>query len=184
MENPVNDIRRVVSELCEPDDAREMVAAVDKYFADDARFIYPLLNSPKGSGKEGVKAAYKMLRVLSYGQKFTFHAVGFDRKTISKGVERQKGFLDLTEHLKFKFLPLPDRLNPTFHIRFLTRVDLVKGPDEKWYIEKQEDSLPSDYGSTGLRILPFDVEISNFIKWVTGMGTLIVGGTLNRFNLL
>lgn len=90
MDNPVNDIRRVVSELCEPDDAREMVAAVDKYFTDDARFICafphhglllacarrerrvqhsltgnsadPLLNSPKGSGKEGVKAAYKMLR--------------------------------------------------------------------------------------------------------------------------
>lgn len=50
--------------------------------------------------------------VLSYGQKFTFHAVGFDRKFVSKGVERQKGFLDLTEHLKFKFIPLPDRLNP------------------------------------------------------------------------
>lgn len=89
MDNPVNDIRRVVSELCEPDDAREMVAAVDKYFTDDARFICalrngffadrsaaggggaakrvsncadPLLNSPKGSGKEGIKAAYKMLR--------------------------------------------------------------------------------------------------------------------------
>lgn len=101
------------------------------------------------------------------------------------------------------------------------------------YIEKQEDSLPSDYGSTGFVLhlpvprkrrtdersstaqpppLPvrrrdfqlhqgarapsliflrsmmsctvaYDL-VAHSAQWVTGMGTLIVGGTLNRFNLL
>lgn len=75
--------------------------------------VYPLLNTPPAAGRDGVKAAYKMLRVLSYGQRFDFHAVAFDRITSdNKGVERMKGFLDCTEHLKFSFIPLPDRVNP------------------------------------------------------------------------
>ncbi|GAA5998140.1 uncharacterized protein JCM10292_002349 [Rhodotorula paludigena] len=184
MDDPQTDVRRVVSELCEPQDAAEMVAAVEKYFTEDAVFVYPLLNSPKSVGREGVKAAYKMLRVLSYGQRFDFHAVGFDRITVHKGVERMKGFLDLTEHLKLSFIPLPERLNPTFHIRFLSRIDFVKGPDDKWYIEKQEDNIPSDFGSTGLHLLPYDVQISNAIKYITGMGTFLLGSTLNKYKLL
>ncbi|TNY23386.1 hypothetical protein DMC30DRAFT_414255 [Rhodotorula diobovata] len=184
MDNPATDVRRVVRELCCPEDANEMLAAVDKYFTEDATFVYPLLNTPPAAGRDGVKAAYKMLRVLSYGQRFDFHAVAFDRITSdNKGVERMKGFLDCTEHLKFSFIPLPDRVNPTFHLRFLTRVDLVKGSDDKWRIEKQEDSLPSDYASTGLHVLPFDREISNLVKWCMGSATLVVGGTLAKFNL-
>ncbi|BGP37347.1 hypothetical protein JCM10450v2_001254 [Rhodotorula kratochvilovae] len=184
MDNPVTEIRRVVSELCEPEDANQMLAAVDKYYTEDAVFVYPLFNSPPAAGREGVKAAYKMLRVLSYGQRFDFHAVGFDRITTdATGVERQRAFLDVTEKLKFSFVPLPERLNPTFHIRFLSRIDLVKGTDDKWRIEKQEDNLPSDFGSTGLHVLPFDREISNAVKWAMGSATLLVGGTLSKFNL-
>lgn len=36
MDDPQTDVRRVVSELCEPQDAAEMVAAVEKYFTEDA----------------------------------------------------------------------------------------------------------------------------------------------------
>jgi len=74
--------------------------------------VYPLLNSPPAAGRDGVKAAYKMLRVLSYGQRFDFHSVASDRITVEKGIEKLKLTLDLTEHLKLSFVPLPDRLNP------------------------------------------------------------------------
>lgn len=74
--------------------------------------VYPLLNSPPAAGRDGVKAAYKMLRVLSYGQRFDFHSVASDRITVEKGIEKLKLTLDLTEHLKLSFIPLPDRLNP------------------------------------------------------------------------
>ncbi|GAA5893380.1 hypothetical protein JCM5296_004861 [Sporobolomyces johnsonii] len=204
MESPVNDIRNVVRELCEPAKASDMLSAVDKYFASDSQIIYPLLNSPKGAGIEGVKSAYKMLRVLTYDNKASlrwaplaripnpdctstqidFHVVAFDRITVKKGVEYQSGVLDLTEHLKFKFIPLPDRFNPTFHIRFISRIDLRKDPQtELWQILKQEDNLPNDFGSTGLHFLPFDRQIADTIKWGTGVGTLVVGGALSRLNL-
>ncbi|GAA5932844.1 hypothetical protein JCM10213_009223 [Rhodosporidiobolus nylandii] len=184
MDSPQQEIRRVVRELCESPNANEILAAVDKYFAPDAQIIYPLFNSPKASGIEGVKAGYKMLRVLTYGQKVEFHAVGFDRIHVEKGIEKMKGFIDFTEHLKLSFFPVPDKLNPWFHFRFVTRVDLVKNPnDDKWYVEKQEDNLPSDFGSTGLHFLPFDVQISNFVKWCTGTGTLLLGGALTKLNL-
>lgn len=39
MQNPARDVPRVVRELCEPVDANEMTAAVDKYFAEDAVFV-------------------------------------------------------------------------------------------------------------------------------------------------
>ncbi|GAA5982559.1 hypothetical protein JCM11641_002582 [Rhodosporidiobolus odoratus] len=184
MNSPQQDIRRVVRELCEPSNANEMLQAVDQYFSPDSQIIYPLFNSPKASGIEGVKAAYKMLRVLTYGNSVDFHAIGFDRIYVEKGVEKQRGIIDFTEHLKFKF-PLPEKLNPWFHVRFLTRLDLVRNPnDEKWYVEKQEDNLPTDFGSSGIRVFPFDAKISNFIKWCTGTGTLLVGGTLSRLNIL
>jgi len=88
-----------------------MLAAVDKYFTPDAQIVYPLLNSPRASGVEGVKAAYKMLRVLTYGNQIEFNVVAWDRIRNVKGVEHQSGFLDLVETLKFR-LPLPEKLNP------------------------------------------------------------------------
>ncbi|GAA5938933.1 hypothetical protein JCM1841_002611 [Sporobolomyces salmonicolor] len=184
MESPVNDIRNVVRELCEPAKASDMLNAVDRYFASDAQIVYPLLNSPKRAGIEGIKSVYKMLRVLTYDNKLDFHVVAFDRINVKKGIEYQSGLLDMTEHLKFKFLPIPDRFNPTFHIRFITRIDLRKDPQtELWKVVKQEDNLPSDFGSTGLHFLPFDRQIANAIKWGTGVGTLFVGGALSRLNL-
>lgn len=50
--------------------------------------------------------------MLSYGQSFDFHAVAFDEPYTEKGQQYMKGFLDCTEHLKLRFLPIPDRLNP------------------------------------------------------------------------
>lgn len=89
-----------------------MLNAVEKYFTQDATLVYPLLNSPKGSGREGVKSAYKMLRVLTYGNKINFDVVAFDRIKSIKGVEHMSGYLDLTETLKFRTVPLPEGLNP------------------------------------------------------------------------
>jgi hypothetical protein len=62
MEDPVQDIRRVVRALCEPRHATKMLEAVDTYFSPDAIIVHPMLNSPASQGREGVKAAYKMLR--------------------------------------------------------------------------------------------------------------------------
>ncbi|GAA5885152.1 hypothetical protein JCM3774_006327 [Rhodotorula dairenensis] len=183
MDDPAKDVPRVVRELCEPVDANEMTAAVDKYFADDAVFVYPLLNSPPEVGRAGVKAAYKMLRVLSYGQSFDFHAVAFDEPYTENGKEYMKGFLDCTEHLKIRFFPLPERLNPKFHLRFISRIDVRKGSDGKWYITKQEDNIPTDFGSTELHFLPFDRQISNFLKYLNGCATYVCGTTCSRLNL-
>ncbi|KPV76911.1 uncharacterized protein RHOBADRAFT_66100 [Rhodotorula graminis WP1] len=113
MDNPVTDIRRAVLECAAQEDANDMLQAVDKYFDEQAIFVYPLLNSPPAAGRDGVKAAYKMLRVLSYGQRFDFHSVASDRIYVEKGIEKQKLTLDVTEHLKLSFIPLPDRLNPS-----------------------------------------------------------------------
>ncbi|GAA6043056.1 hypothetical protein JCM8097_005137 [Rhodosporidiobolus ruineniae] len=205
MQNPNAEIRRVVRELAEPDDSQQMLAAVEKYFAPDAQIFYPVFNSPKAAGIEGVKSAYKMLRVLTYGNNIDFHMVAFDLITVDKGVEKMKGAIDFTENLKVR-LPLPDRFNPVrcirflsfswtvltpgfpscqwLHFRFITRIDLVKNPnDDRWYVQKQEDSLPQNLSAEGLHLLPFDVQIVNAIKFMTGAGTLLVGGTLARLGL-
>lgn len=71
-----------------------------------------MLNSPAGAGRDGVKAAYKMLRVLTIGNKIDFHvsrqarrrivtadprsshqAVGFDKVVTRKGTDRVTGLL-------------------------------------------------------------------------------------------
>ncbi|KAL8279239.1 hypothetical protein RQP46_008276 [Phenoliferia psychrophenolica] len=186
MEDPVNQIRDVVRRITEPRDARTILKHVDQYFAEDATIVHPMLNSPAKAGREGVKAAYKMLRVLTLNNHIDFHAVGFDRIVLRKGQEHQTGLIDLTESLQLRFLPLPTSLNPTLHIRFLVRIDLTKSPsDGLWYITKQEDNLPSDFGSTGIRLLPFDLaDVSNTLKWACGMGTLAAGSTLTYLNLL
>ncbi|GAA5979359.1 hypothetical protein JCM10908_002894 [Rhodotorula pacifica] len=183
MDDPAKDVPRVVRELCEPVDANEMTAAVDKYFAEDAVFVYPLFNSPPEVGREGVRAAYKMLRVLSYGQKFDFHAVAFDEPFTENGHEYMKGFLDCTEHLKIRFFPLPEKLNPKFHLRFISRIDVRKGSDGKWYITKQEDNIPTDFGSTKLHLLPFDKQVSDWLKYLNGCATYICGTAFSRLNL-
>ncbi|GAA5885003.1 hypothetical protein JCM6882_007188 [Rhodosporidiobolus microsporus] len=183
MQDPQNEIRNVVRSLCEPERGSDLVNSVEKYFAPNAQIIYPLFNSPRGSGIEGVKAGYQMLRTLTYGNNVDFHAVAFDRIEVDKkGVERQTGFIDFTENLKIRVLP--DRINPWFHFRFITRIDFVRNPnDDKWYVEKQEDNLPTDFGSTGLHFLPFDVQIANFIKFCTGVGTLGAGIIFQRLEL-
>ncbi|GAA6010932.1 hypothetical protein JCM11491_004607 [Sporobolomyces phaffii] len=184
MQSPQNEIRRVVRQLVESDKSSDILAAVDKYFAADAQIVYPLLNSPRQSGREGVKAAYKMLRVLTYGNQVEFNVVAFDRIRAVKGVEYQSGFLDVVETLKFRVPLVPERLNPSFSIRFLTRIDLRKETDgsDLWRVVKQEDSLPTDYASTGIRLFPFDRQLSNLVKFATGLGTLVVGSTLTRLN--
>lgn len=58
MDNPAQDVPRVVRELCEPVDANEMTAAVDKYFAEDAVFVcespgIPFPRSDVSRGGEG-----------------------------------------------------------------------------------------------------------------------------------
>ncbi|KAK4702535.1 hypothetical protein P7C70_g3687, partial [Phenoliferia sp. Uapishka_3] len=171
-----------VRALTEPRDARVILKAVDKYFSEDAVIVHPMLNSPANSGKEGVKAAYKMLRVLTLNNKITFHGVGFDRIVMRKGEEHQTGFigrrltsgqkigllranLDLSEAIQLRFLPLPLAWSPVLNIRFIIRLDLRKSSvDNLWYIQKQEDNLPSDFGSTGLRLLPGLREASNAFK--------------------
>lgn len=82
------------------------------------------------------------------------------------------------------------------------RVDLAKSASTGlWYISKQEDNLPSDFGSTGLKLLPGLADLSNAFKvrvllrprrwlltlkvqWACGVGTLAAGSTLTYFNLL
>ncbi|GAA5925064.1 uncharacterized protein JCM15063_005803 [Sporobolomyces koalae] len=182
MQNPSTEIRQVVKQLVCSERSVDMLAAVDAYFTPDAVIVYPLFNSPKGAGIEGVKAAYKMLRVLTYGNKIDFNVVAFDRIRTVKGVEHQSGMLDLVETLKFR-LPLPEALNPSFSLRFLTRIDLRKDPStDVWKVAKQEDSIPSDFASTGLHLFPFDRQISNLIKFTTGLSTLVVGALLARLN--
>ncbi|GAA5856825.1 hypothetical protein JCM3766R1_004392 [Sporobolomyces carnicolor] len=112
MQSPQNEIRRVVRELVESERSVDILAAVDRYFARDAQIVYPLLNSPRSAGVEGVKAAYKMLRVLTYDNSIDFNATCWDRIRVVKGVEYQTGLLDVVETLKFRLVPVPEFLNP------------------------------------------------------------------------
>jgi hypothetical protein len=62
MEDPQFDLRNVVRSITEPRSAETLLSNVDRYFTEDAVIIHPMLNSPAAAGREGVKAAYKMLR--------------------------------------------------------------------------------------------------------------------------
>ncbi|ORY90637.1 hypothetical protein BCR35DRAFT_274577 [Leucosporidium creatinivorum] len=184
MEDPQFDIRNVVRSITEPREADQLLANVDRYFTSDAVIVHPMLNSPSASGRAGVKAAYKMLRVLTIGNKVDFHVVALDRIVNKKNVEHTTALLDITEHLQLRFLPLPTSYNPWFHIRFLVRVDLIKCEDGLWRITKQEDNLPTDFGSTGLALpgIPL-ASISDAFKWCCGAGTLATSRVITALGL-
>lgn len=75
-------------------------------------------------------------------------------------------------------LPLPPRLCTA------VRIDLEKGSDGKWRIQKQEDSLPSDFGSSGLsQAIPGATTLSNWIKWGLGTGTIIMSRAVNKLGV-
>lgn len=136
MNNPQEELKTVIRSITEPKSSREILVNVSKYFTDDARIIHPMLNSPARAGKEGVLAAYKMLRVFTVNNKLTFHTVSFGEVQDVKGVEYLVGLigqlalnvsaiirshreayrvlilLDLTERLQLRFLPLPTSYNP------------------------------------------------------------------------
>ncbi len=52
-----------------------------------------MLNSPAKAGREGLKAADKMLRVLTINNKITFHAVAFDKVVSKKGIQHQTALI-------------------------------------------------------------------------------------------
>ncbi|KAK4056268.1 hypothetical protein OIO90_002711 [Microbotryomycetes sp. JL221] len=158
MENPSLDIRGVVKSITEPRSADVILANVDKYFTKDAIIVHPLLNSVPGLGREGVKSAYKMLRTLTIGNKIEFHTIGFDRIVVRKGKEKQTALL--------------------------VRVDLEKGDDDLWYITRQEDNLPTDYGTSGpLLPVPGLATFANYVKWTLGFGTHLTARIVTKLGL-
>lgn len=82
MQDPVHEIRSVISSITEPREAAVILANVDKYFTATASIIHPMFNSPKQAGREGLKAAYKMLRVLTINNKMEYHVVAFDNVVV------------------------------------------------------------------------------------------------------
>lgn len=149
MNNPQEELKTVIRSITEPKLGSEILLNVSKYFTSDARIIHPMLNSPSRAGKEGVLAAYKMLRVLTVNNKITFHTVAIGEVQEVKGVEYLVGLigmdsnsqassfkllesarreayrilflLDLTERLQLRFLPLPEAYNPVslYYINFV-----------------------------------------------------------------
>lgn len=64
------------------------------------------------------------------------------------------------------------------------RIDLEKGADDLWYITRQEDVLPiTDFGSTGLRLLPGLTSLSNGLKWIAGSGTIVAAKAITKLGL-
>lgn len=68
MQDPLNEIRAVIRSVTEPISSSEILTNVEKYFHVEATIVHPMLNSPAGAGREGVKSAYKMLRGQWYLQ--------------------------------------------------------------------------------------------------------------------
>ncbi|SCV72515.1 BQ2448_4052 [Microbotryum intermedium] len=185
MEDPTTEIRNVVRKITEPRESAKILASVDRYFSDDSVIVHPMLNSPRAQRKDGVKAAYRMLRALTLNNRIEFHAVAFGEVSKKKGGETQACLIDLTEHLQLRFLPLPEARNPVMRVRFLVRVDLRKSADNLWYITKQEDNIPTDPGSSGLLlIVPPINSMVNAVKWFAGMGTMGMAAVLNRLGVL
>ncbi|POY70738.1 hypothetical protein BMF94_6148 [Rhodotorula taiwanensis] len=185
MESPATEIQAALRELTSSD-TRVAAHAVDKYFTDDAQLVAPLFTTPKAVGKNAVKAAYRIRQAMVYDSSFTFRCIGFGRVTVEKGVERVSGVVDCTQHVKLRLVPLPNGLNPVSTeavflrllpalCRLFLRFDLVKCPDELYRICFQEVNIPSDWSSTGLHVFPYDGQI-----WMSGMATLVVGGTLAK----
>lgn len=112
MQDPVRELRHVISSIVEPRESAEIQANIDRYFTPSANIIHPMFNSPKEAGREGLKAGYKMLRVLTINNKMIYHAVAFDHVVTRKGLEHQVAMIDATEQLQLRFLPLPASLNP------------------------------------------------------------------------
>ncbi|KAI5479696.1 hypothetical protein MNV49_002955 [Pseudohyphozyma bogoriensis] len=188
MEDPAFQIRTVVKQLVEPVGYGDMCQAVDRYFHPKATIVHPMLNSPQQLGREGVKAAYRMLRVLTYDNKMEFRTVGVDRADTTtvtdpngheKGVETQVLLLDMIEHLKIRVFPVPEWMNPTIHLRFLTRVELQRENGGLWLITKQEDNLPTDLAATGLPTFGLKY-VSDAIKMIAGGGTFLASAIVQR----
>jgi len=175
MEKPTDEIREVVKSITQPHDASEIARNVDIYFTDDAYIEHPMLNQPPGTGKEGLKNIYTMLRCLTMGNRIEFHSVAWGK---SDKKDDRRAFIELTEHLRLRFFPWP-----VLHLRFIVLIDVRHCADGLYRISRQEDNLPTDLWRAGL-YLPGFSEVGHVFKGLLGYGTILTGKIVTMTGLL
>lgn len=126
MNNPELELRQIILDLTESDDAVKHKATVDKYFTTDAEFIHPLCNLYGGpNSRESLKNIYAVY-------KFFTRDVQIDIQKITVDSNCTRAVIEMEESLSAKFLPIL-RVK---HLKIITILDFER-VDNRFYIKRQ-----------------------------------------------
>jgi len=129
MDDPAQEIARVVSLLTTAATPELQAATIDRYFTPDAGFTHPLCAvAPNPSSREEIKGVYQWYRHMSPILTLDVESVVYDEA---------KHVVYLSIAQTFHIFASPFRPTPA---RLLVRVTLHQKPhDGKYYIAQQED---------------------------------------------
>lgn len=163
MQAPVQEIPGVIKALVQAKDADEQLLALRKYFSPDASFDHMLCAVPQGpqSRDNGIAPIYQWLRIISNStirvESVGEHSYTYARALLSAQNERisdhlkiphcvhrstafdekkNKVFVDASQTLRPNLFPA-SFWTPT--LRILVILQLHKGADDLFYVNRQED---------------------------------------------
>ncbi|CAO1621936.1 unnamed protein product [Parajaminaea phylloscopi] len=130
MQSPVEEIPGVVKALVEAKNADDQLLALRRYYSPDASFDHMLCAVPQGpqSRDNGIAPVYQWLRMLS-NSTIRIDSVAFDQK-------KNKAYVDAAQTLRPNVFPV-SLWTPT--LRILVVLQLHKGADGLFYVNRQED---------------------------------------------
>ncbi|OAV94949.1 hypothetical protein PTTG_06686 [Puccinia triticina 1-1 BBBD Race 1] len=156
MDNPIEELADVVRSVTEVEHTSEVFANIDRYFTEDAQLIYFNLSSIYSrNGRQNLKAAYQVSRVLGFGIKIDIHEVMVNK-------EQTEATIDLTQSVRIRLLPIQ---SANVVCNFIVRLALRKScEDNKYRIYRQHDNFPTDLTQSGLPMPNFIRVINDVIK--------------------
>lgn len=126
MNNPELELRQIILDLTENDDAAKHKATVDRYFTEDAEFIHPLCTLSSGPGsRESLKSIYAVY-------KFFTRDIEIDIQKITVDSNCSRAVIEMEESLSATFLPIL-RIK---HLKIITILDFER-VDNRFYIKRQ-----------------------------------------------
>ncbi|KIN99182.1 hypothetical protein M404DRAFT_1004860 [Pisolithus tinctorius Marx 270] len=132
MENPEQDLPRIVHLLTSSKAAVVLHETIKRYYTPDASLRHPLSIVESGpTSRDKVLGVYEWYRVMSPGTVATINEFVYDR-------ENKIAYLDVSQTFKLRLVPSPVRPS-----RLVTRLKLVE-QDKLLYIKDQEDFFHPD----------------------------------------
>ncbi|KAH9975057.1 hypothetical protein BGW80DRAFT_1299913 [Lactifluus volemus] len=137
MENPTNEIERILQRFMASASPDVQQAAIQKYFTKDAGFRHPLCSvDPGPNSREGILGIYQWYRVMSPRMEVIVDKITYD-------AEKSILFLDVIQVFHIRFSPLPPA-----RTRLFSRLTL-RNESGRYYITFQEDFYhPDDFCAT------------------------------------